>query len=148
MSGRRRAAPLPKATAANGWMDVVIAVIVDGERVVVTRRPLLAHLGDHDEFPGGRREAGESLEAACVREVKEEVGLDVAVEKLLSVAWFEGDGRRLALTFFQCKCVGATTLDATAVSERSARWVAQSELTALHFPPANAEVVRKLTAAT
>ena len=126
------------------WADVVAAVVRDGERVLVTKRPEGAHLSGHDEFPGGRREPGETLEAACVREVKEEVGLDVRVVGLLGIAWHQDAERKLALSFFDCACTGSTELSAEVVKERSARWVDRRELPKLDFPPANRDVVKRL----
>ena len=126
------------------WADVVAAVVRDGERVLVTSRPAGAHLGGHDEFPGGRREPGETLEQACVREVKEEVGLDVKVVGLLGIAWHQDAERKLALSFFECACTGPTELSAEVVTERVARWVDRRELPKLNFPPANRDVVKRL----
>ncbi len=133
-------------TDSNPWSDVVVAVIRDGERVLVTRRDDDAHLGGFDEFPGGHRTPDESLEAACVREAREEVGLPIRVVRLLSVAWHEDAARRLALTFFECTCEGATTLADEVVARRGARWVTTSELAGLRFPPANRDVVQRLIA--
>ena len=126
------------------WADVVVAVIRDGGRVLVTRRPAAAHLGGFDEFPGGRREAGETIEAACVREVAEETGLAVRVGRRLAVAWHRDAQRRLALTFLECSCDDPAKLDATAVAGRGARWVELRALDELRFPPANRDVVRRL----
>jgi mutator protein MutT len=126
--------------------DVVVAIVRDGSKVLVQRRPKDAHLGDHDEFPGGRRDPRETLEEACAREVKEEVGLDVKVERLLSAGWYQGGGRKLALSFYECRCVGSTEPSKEAVEQRQTRWVEAAELAKLHFPPANAEVVKRLVA--
>jgi len=126
------------------WADVVAAVVRDGDRVLVTKRPEGAHLGGHDEFPGGRRETGESLEEACVREVKEEIGLDVKVVGLLGIAWHQDAERKLALSFFECACTGPSELSPDVVKERAARWVDRRELPKLNFPPANRDVVRRL----
>jgi mutator protein MutT len=149
MTARRRSpnrARSGKKSEARPWIDVVVGVLCDGERVLVTKRPEAAHLGGFDEFPGGRREEHETLEQACVRELKEETGIDARVAGLLGVAWHEDPQRRLALSFFRCHCVGATTPSAEAVAQRNARWVARGELAALRFPPANADVVRRLIA--
>ncbi len=140
MSGHRR------AKRESAWTDIVVGVVRDGESVLVMRRPIGVHLGGFDEFPGGKREGGETLEAACVREVQEETGITVAVEKLLSVAWHESDGQRLALTFFQCRCVGAREPSEAARKDLHARWVGRTELATLRFPPANASVVQALLA--
>lgn len=71
------------------------AVIVDGDRVVLVKRgqpPLKGRWS----LPGGAVELGESLQAALVREVKEETGLDVEVGPMVEVldrVQRSGDGR-------------------------------------------------------
>ncbi|MSR45674.1 MAG: (deoxy)nucleoside triphosphate pyrophosphohydrolase [Planctomycetes bacterium] len=133
-------------SGASAWTDIVVGVVRDGESVLVTRRPVGAHLGGFDEFPGGKREQDEALDAACVREVNEETGVMVVVEKLLAVAWHESDGKHLALTFFQCRCAGAKEPSDAARKDHHARWVNRSELAAMNFPPANTSVVQQLMA--
>lgn len=130
--------------APKRWTDIVIGVVRDGDELLVARREAGDSFGGHDEFPGGKREGDESLEAACVREVLEETGVAVRVEKLLAVAWHDGGGKRLALTFFQCRVDGAREPSAEARRDRHARWIARRELASLRFPPANAGVVKQL----
>lgn len=68
-------------------VDVGQAVVRDGERVLVVRNEYPA---GHREgipawgFPGGEREAGETLAEAAIRETREETGLDVEVVRLLA----------------------------------------------------------------
>jgi mutator protein MutT len=67
-------------------MQVVAAVIFDGPRVMLTRRgPGRAHAG-YWEFPGGKVEEGESPQSALVREIQEELALEIKVTELLAVA--------------------------------------------------------------
>lgn len=135
-----------KAADASEWIDVVIGVVRDGDDFLVARRALADSFGGYDEFPGGKREGAESLEEACVREVLEETGVAVRVEKLLAVAWHDRDAKRLALTFFLCRCTGERTPSPAAAKEHQARWVARATLATLRFPPANAGVLQQLLA--
>jgi 8-oxo-dGTP diphosphatase len=65
-------------------VHVAVAAIRDARgRVLLCRRPDHAHLGGLWEFPGGKIEAGETLEQALAREIREEVGLEVAVHRPL-----------------------------------------------------------------
>jgi mutator protein MutT len=63
------------------WPVSVKGVIVDGDRVVVLRNER-----DEWELPGGRLEVGESIHECLVREVREELGIDVTAGPLLD-AW-------------------------------------------------------------
>jgi mutator protein MutT len=127
-----------------GRREVAVAVIVAGDAVLVTRRRDTQHLGGLAEFPGGHREEGETLEQCAVREVREEVGLDVRVVRRLATARHDDARRQLELTFFECECVGPRDLAAAVVTGRGARWVARAELAGLPFPPANGPIVRAL----
>ena len=61
-------------------IPVVAAVITDDAgRVLLAQRPRHKHLAEKWEFPGGKVEAGESPEAALARELREELGVAVAI---------------------------------------------------------------------
>ncbi len=65
-------------------LPVVCAVITDAAgRVLLAQRPAHKHLGLKWEFPGGKVEPGESPEAALVREIREELGCDIALTRAL-----------------------------------------------------------------
>jgi mutator protein MutT len=126
--------------------EIAVALILDGERVVVARRGAAKHLGGHDEFPGGHREAGESLEECCVREAREETGLVVRVVERIAAAGHVDARRRLEIHFFECACTGPREISAAALASHGARWIELARLAELDFPPANAAVVRALIA--
>lgn len=58
---------------------VVAAAIIDGGRVLAARRALPAAVAGQWEFPGGKVEPGESDADALVREIREELGVEIAV---------------------------------------------------------------------
>ena len=59
-----------------------VALIDDGNRVLIAERPAGKSMAGLWEFPGGKVEPGETPEAALMREVKEELGIDVCLECL------------------------------------------------------------------
>jgi len=119
---------------------VTAAVIERGDEVLVTRRPEGAHLEGHWEFPGGKCEAGESLEACMARELREELGVDVAVGEQLLATSHEYPDRCVELHFLSCTLIG------TPVPQlgQEMQWVRRSDLPALRFPPADEELIRLL----
>ena len=110
-------------------------------RVLITRRPPEGVLGGYWEFPGGKREHGESLELCLVREFQEEVGLSILVTDALPAMDHTYDHGRVRLRPFFCeRCNPQQAPEALAVSEW--RWVSPEELVDYTFPPANAPLLR------
>ncbi|MDC4224416.1 MAG: NUDIX domain-containing protein [Candidatus Manganitrophus sp.] len=63
-------------------IEVAIAIIVKDGEILVTRRKEGVHLPGLWEFPGGKRDSGETIKACLLREVKEELGATVEIERL------------------------------------------------------------------
>ncbi len=72
----------PAPEEAKEMLDVVAAVIVDGDRFYLTQRGYGNYKGLW-EFPGGKVEPGETYEQALVREIREELGIRIRVERHL-----------------------------------------------------------------
>ncbi len=60
-------------------VDVTAAVIIDGGCVLLARRSPWKREAGKWEFPGGKREAGETLQESLVRELREEFGVNATV---------------------------------------------------------------------
>ena len=122
---------------------IVTAAVIEREgRFLVTRRLHGTHLAGTWEFPGGKCEEGESLEACLWREVREELGVHCLVGKELFRTTHDYADRRIELHFF------AGTLNDEPVPQlgQEMRWVPRERLSELEFPPADDELIRTLTA--
>ena len=124
--------------------EVAAAVVERRSRFLVTQRDPAKHLGGLWEFPGGKREPGESLEACLVRELGEELDIRVRVGERLAIVPWAYPARHVLLHFFQCRVVGGQI---TPREGQAYRWVTRAELAALPMPPADAELIGRLTAA-
>ena len=64
------------------YIEVSAALIFRGGKLLITRRHAHSHLGGLWEFPGGKREAHETYEQCLVREIREELGVEISVGAL------------------------------------------------------------------
>jgi 8-oxo-dGTP diphosphatase len=123
---------------------VVAVALVDGDGcVLVQQRPPGKPMAGLWEFPGGKVEPGEVPEAALVRELAEELGIEVAIEALAPIAFAsEGlSGRHLLLLLY----VARTWKGAPEPRHASAlQWVRPVEMRALAMPPADVPLVDAL----
>jgi 8-oxo-dGTP diphosphatase len=120
---------------------VVAAVIEREGRILIARRPTGRHLEGLWEFPGGKRGADESPEAALVREIREELDATVAVGELLETVEWAYPEKTVRLQFFRCGLVG----EARPVEGQEIAWVRPAELRAYSFPPADATLIARLS---
>lgn len=120
---------------------VTAAVIERDSRFLVTRRLRDTHLAGCWEFPGGKCNADEPLEACLDREIAEELDARVRVGQEIYRVAHEYPERIVELHFFQCELLG----EPRPVLGQEMRWVARNELASLEFPPADAELIAMLT---
>ena len=123
-------------------LTVVAAVIraADG-RVLLTKRPLGSHMGGLWEFPGGKVDAGEAPHDALARELREELGLEVRVERPITFAVHEEPGLRILLLFYAVQIVYG---EPRGREGQAVKWVSVTDLPSYPTPPADAEIVRLL----
>jgi 8-oxo-dGTP diphosphatase len=124
-------------------LEVAAAVIERSGRILVTRRDPAKHMGGLWEFPGGKREPGESIEACLHRELDEELGIRVHVGVRAAIVPWVYPERRVLLHFFRCRIAGGRIRPREG---QDYRWVTRRELAALPMPPADAEIVAALVA--
>jgi 8-oxo-dGTP diphosphatase len=119
---------------------VTAAVIRDGGSYFVTRRHQGVHLEGYWEFPGGKCEPGEPLDQCLVREIREELDVNVVVGPELLSCTHEYPERVVELHFFDCRLQG----EPRPMLGQEMRWVPQAELRSLQFPPADDELIELL----
>jgi 8-oxo-dGTP diphosphatase len=120
---------------------VAAAVVLHGDRVLLTRRAEGQHLAGLWEFPGGKLEDGESPEDAVVRECREECGIEVAVEGIFNVTHHRYSDKEVLLLFYRCSLVSGE-VQHLQVADHA--WVHPAALGDYPLPPADERVVRAI----
>ncbi len=125
----------------NKIIEVSAALIFRDGRLLITQRQAKSHLGGLWEFPGGKREAGETFEQCLVREIREEIGVEILVGELFEEVSHDYPEKSVRLKFFTCKLVSGEPqpLDCAAV-----KWIDKVELDAHEFPAADSQLLKKL----
>jgi A/G-specific adenine glycosylase len=140
--GDPEALPVRRPRQRTPHYDVATAVTVrDDGRVLVAQRNVDDMLGGLWEFPGGHREAGETLPECLVREMHEELDVEVEVGELLTIVRHAYTHFRITLHAFRCRLVAGELrcLDCAAF-----RWVRLAELDALPMSVADRKIAQVL----
>ena len=121
--------------------SVVSAAIVErGGRFLITRRQKGVHLEGYWEFPGGKCDAGETIDACLVRELREELGVTAQIADEVFTITHAYTDRVVELHFLRCTIDG----DPQPLLGQEVRWATREELSELTFPPADAELIQRL----
>ena len=126
---------------SNPMTEVTCAVVVEGGLVLATQRSGQMEHPLKWEFPGGKLRAGESPESCIVREIREELGLEVEVLWALTPVVHRYHAKQVRLIPFVCSVKGGTL---TLREHRAFRWMAPGEMEVLDWLEADVEVVRNL----
>ncbi|PJE12944.1 8-oxo-dGTP diphosphatase MutT [Legionella sp.] len=121
-------------------MKVAVAVIYDEQgRILIAQRPLHAAHGGMWEFPGGKLEPDELAETALIREIKEEVGIDILDYSFLGeVVHHYGSKMVNLLVFTVKKYLG---IPFKRESQLDLQWVEVNKLFDYSFPEANTQII-------
>ncbi len=121
-------------------MKVAVAVITDErQRILITRRPLHASHGGMWEFPGGKLEKEEMAASALVREIKEEIGIDVKTYEYLGEIRHTYGHQPISLLIYHVQDYQGEV--ACCEEQMDLRWVDIENLKEYQFPSANLEII-------
>lgn len=127
--------------------DVTAAVIIQREKVLITRRAANEKHAGWWEFPGGKVEDGESPEACLKRELMEELGVEARIGKLLVESIYSyqaGQAGEIRLLAYYAEIIsGEIHLSV----HDECQWVSAEDLLQFKLLPADRPIAEKLAAA-
>lgn len=124
-------------------IEVAAGLVFRAGKLLITQRRPNDHLGGLWEFPGGKREPGESFKMCIERELKEELGIDVDVGEVFDAMTHAYPEKTVHLKFL--KCIWRQH-EPRALGCSAFAWVEREELAQYDFPAADSKLLQKLKA--
>lgn len=125
-------------------IHVAVGVLIDSNGcVLLTRRPRGTHLAGYWEFPGGKLEAGESVQIALARELEEELGIRIIETVPLMTVSHDYGEKQVLLDVQQVKDWNGEPHGAEG---QPLAWVDARSIDEFQVPDANAEIVSRVKA--
>lgn len=122
-------------------VEVAAGLVYREGRYLIAKRKTDVHLAGFWEFPGGKREPGETFEDCLERELFEELNIRIGTPVPFQVVRYQYPEKTVELHFFRC---GIESGQATAVDCAEIRWVWPHELEDFEFPPADRQILEAL----
>ena len=121
-------------------IEVVAAIIYKDGEYFATQRGYGEFEGMW-EFPGGKIEPGGSPEDALKREIQEELGIDITIDKFLCITDYDYQSFHLTMHCYLCSVESG---EIELREHKSARWLTVESLDSVEWLPADKEVIEKL----
>ena len=120
-------------------IKVSMGIILDSEgKILIAQRNLQKNLGGMWEFPGGKQEVGESPEDALIRELKEELSIDVEVLQSFSPYDYRDESIEVSFYPIQCKIVGGKIVNN---EHEEVKFISIDEINNFDFAPPDYKTV-------
>jgi len=121
--------------------EVSAGLVFRDGRLLITQRHPDSHQGGLWEFPGGKREPGETFEQCLVRELREELGIEVEAGRPLESLTHDYPEKTVRLEFFVCRW---RQHEPRPLGCPAFRWITAAELKDYEFPAADARLIQRL----
>ena len=123
-------------------IEVAAGLVFRDAKLLITKRLAEDHLGGLWEFPGGKREHGESFSACLQRELREELDIEVEVGHLFDTILHEYPGKLVQIQFYVCRW---RAREPRALGCQAFAWIGREELANYSFPPADERLLARLS---
>ena len=141
LQGLEQQLPIKTAKKSLPHYDVTAAVICQGDKMLITQRPFEGMLGGLWEFPGGKRESGETLQSCLRREICEELGVEIEVGQPVTVVKHSYTHFKITLYAFYCRLIKGKI---QSLGVAGWRWVTLEEINTFPFPRTDLKIIEVL----
>lgn len=121
--------------------EAAIAIVIRDCKVLICQRPADKSFSGYWEFPGGKREPHETMEQCLIRELREELGIQVRPIRAFAPITHDYPAGRVILHPYLCEHeAGQLQL----LDCQDARWIEPADLRRYRFPPANESLIEEI----
>jgi len=120
---------------------VTAGLIFRGEKFLITQRPSGDPFAGKWEFPGGKKQDNETLEDCLAREIREELNIEIDVQKQLTIVNHEYQNFFIQLHVFRCIHISGTP---EADQGQKWKWISPEQMRNFDFLEADRIVIEKL----
>jgi mutator protein MutT len=110
-------------------------------QILIDKRRASGSMGGLWEFPGGKIEAGETAAECILREIREELGIEITVEEHLISIEHTYPAFQLKLIVHHCQHISGIPQP---IESDEVRWVSVKDLDKYQFPAANAAIINAI----
>lgn len=121
--------------------QVTAAIIRKDDKFLIAQRAEDDECGLLWEFPGGKLEEGETLQECIIREIKEELDLDIEIIDIFATSLYHFNSKKIYFTVFNAKILGGNL---KLNVHNQAHWIKASQLKDYKFMPPDVVFVEKL----
>ncbi|MFK5894120.1 MAG: NUDIX domain-containing protein [Pseudomonadota bacterium] len=122
-------------------IHVTAAIITHNNKILSVRRGADKHLAGYWEFPGGKLEQGETLEACLKRELEEELGINACIGDYVGQSTHDYGKQLIRLNAFM---VPVASIEMTLTDHDKSKWLSHDELDDVEWAPADIPIVHQL----
>lgn len=121
-------------------INVTAAIIIQENKIFATQRGY-GEFKDGWEFPGGKIEEGEKAEEALIREIREELDVEIEVGELLENVEYDYPKFHLSMKCFICKIKSGQLV---LKEHEAAKWLTKDQLDSVDWLPADRGLIEKI----
>ena len=123
-------------------IEVVAAIIINNDKIFACQRGY-GEWKDWWECPGGKLESGETPEDALMREIREELSIEISIDRHLTTVDYDYPNFHLTMHCYLCHL--KDDVQPHLLEHEAARWLCRSELEEVKWLPADVEVIKALS---